>query len=182
MLLDVYGHYMPTETGGYADALTAPDDDSPAEACVRDLMEVLSEMALADPESECGFPDAQRQPVLQPARDGRGWGRAGGRKTSVRPDPTHRYARIRAQEEFTMTHPQPIVPGPVSDFLASVALAPRQAYKALTLRPLVQTELGKLSANRYAPDSSANAYRAGSPFRADSRSNPYGTGWPSVGE
>ncbi len=24
MLLDVYGHYMPTETGGYADALTAP--------------------------------------------------------------------------------------------------------------------------------------------------------------
>ena len=27
-----------------------------------------------------------------------------------------------------------------------------------------QTEFGKLSANRYAPDSTANAYAAGSPF------------------
>ena len=25
MLLDVYGHFMPTESAGYADALTAPD-------------------------------------------------------------------------------------------------------------------------------------------------------------
>jgi hypothetical protein len=39
-----------------------------------------------------------------------------------------------------MTHPQPVVPGPVSDFLAEVALAPRQAWKALTLWPLVQRE------------------------------------------
>jgi len=39
-----------------------------------------------------------------------------------------------------MTHLQPIVPGPVSDFLASVALAPRQAHKALSLWPLVQRE------------------------------------------
>ena len=45
-----------------------------------------------------------------------------------------------------------------------------------------QTELGKLSANRYAPDSTANAYGAGSPFRADSRSNPYGASWRIVGE
>ena len=25
MLLDVYGHYMPTESAGFADAITAPD-------------------------------------------------------------------------------------------------------------------------------------------------------------
>ncbi len=25
MLLDVYGHFMPTETGGFADALASPD-------------------------------------------------------------------------------------------------------------------------------------------------------------
>ena len=45
-----------------------------------------------------------------------------------------------------------------------------------------QTELGKLSANRYAPDSTANAYGAGSPYQADSPRNPYGTGWLIVGE
>jgi hypothetical protein len=45
-----------------------------------------------------------------------------------------------------------------------------------------QTGLGKLSANPYAPDSTANAYGAGSPYRADSRSNLYGAGWRSVGE
>jgi len=37
-----------------------------------------------------------------------------------------------------------------------------------------QTEPGKLSANRYAPDSTANAYGAGSPYRPDSIHNPYG--------
>jgi hypothetical protein len=39
-----------------------------------------------------------------------------------------------------MTRPTPVVPGPVSEFLSGVALAPRQAAKALTLWPLVQPE------------------------------------------
>jgi len=98
-----------------------------------------------------------------------------------------------------MARPQPIVSGPVSDFLASVALAPRQDTEkrrtamrrirlatafalGLAAPAAAQTRLGKLSANRYAPDSSANAYGAGSPFRADSRSNLYGAGRRSVGE
>jgi hypothetical protein len=46
----------------------------------------------------------------------------------------------------------------------------------LAVPAAAQTELGKLSANRYAPGSTANAYGAGSPFRADSRPNPRGTG------
>ncbi len=43
-----------------------------------------------------------------------------------------------------MTHshsnPHPIIPGPVSDFVAEVALAPRQAWKGLSLWPLVLPE------------------------------------------
>ena len=39
-----------------------------------------------------------------------------------------------------MTPPQSVLPGPVSEFLASVVLAPRQACKALTLWPLVWRE------------------------------------------
>ena len=52
----------------------------------------------------------------------------------------------------------------------------------LAVPAAAQTELGKLSANRYVPDSTANAYGAGSPYRADSPTNPYGTGWQIVGE
>jgi len=68
---------------------------------------------------------------------------------------------------------------------------------SLAAPAVAQTELGKLSANRYAPDSTANQYgagspyrpnsihnpyAAGSPYRADSPTNPYGTGWRIVGE
>jgi hypothetical protein len=39
-----------------------------------------------------------------------------------------------------------------------------------------------MSANPYAAKSVANPYGAGSPVRADSPTNPTGTGWRIVGE